>query len=146
MLGASESDSRASGLGIRSHARKFFPRNLDRISTFDEDPVMSSPQKLDKAEIEAAIQALSPAWKLNTQGRLEAEFRFKTFPEAFSFMTRIAFEAERMDHHPDWFNSYNRVKIELMTHDAGCVTEKDLVLARKISAISWIPSGGAAHG
>lgn len=97
---------------------------------------MSSAKKLSVQEVNAAIQEM-PSWKLNAQGRLESEFKFKTFPEAFSFMTRVAFEAERMDHHPDWSNSYNRVRVELTTHDAGGVTEKDLTLARKISAIDW---------
>ena len=97
---------------------------------------MTPTQKLSAQEIAARTQDL-PLWKLNAQNRLESEFKFKTFPEAFSFMTRVAFEAERMDHHPDWSNSYNRVKIELTTHDAGGVTEKDVELARRISAISW---------
>src|SRR4051812_25747158 len=98
---------------------------------------MTPSKKLSHPEIAAAVENLRP-WRFNAEQKLEAEFKFKTFPEAFSFMTRIAFEAEKMDHHPDWSNSYNRVKIELTTHDAGGVTEKDLELARRISAISWI--------
>lgn len=98
---------------------------------------MTSNQKLTAREIEVAMQSLPSPWKLNSQHKLEAEFRFRSFPEAFSFMTRVAFEAERMDHHPDWSNSYNRVRIELMTHDAGGITEKDLALARMVSAINW---------
>ncbi len=76
-------------------------------------------------------------WKTNSQGKLEREFTFNKFPEAFSFMTRVAFEAEHMNHHPDWFNSYNRVRITLFTHDEGSVTEKDYELARRIDAINW---------
>ncbi len=82
-------------------------------------------------------QATPSHWQTNTQGELEKEFVFQTFPEAFSFMTRVAFEAERMNHHPDWANSYNRVRIRLMSHDAGKVTEKDQELARRIDAIDW---------
>lgn len=92
---------------------------------------------LSVTEINEALRAL-PAWKLNEQGKLEAAFKFKTFPEAFSFMTRVAFEAEKMDHHPDWSNSYDRVRVELTTHDAGGITGLDVELARKISAISWV--------
>jgi 4a-hydroxytetrahydrobiopterin dehydratase len=97
---------------------------------------MAPTPTLTSQEITTGLQDLR-SWKLNSQNRLEAEFKFKNFAEAFSFMTRIAFEAEKMDHHPDWSNSYNRVKIELVTHDSGGVTEKDLKLARKISAINW---------
>jgi 4a-hydroxytetrahydrobiopterin dehydratase len=97
---------------------------------------MAPTPTLTSQEITTGLQDLR-GWKLNSQNRLEAEFKFKNFAEAFSFMTRIAFEAEKMDHHPDWSNSYNRVKIELVTHDSGGLTEKDLKLARKISAINW---------
>jgi 4a-hydroxytetrahydrobiopterin dehydratase len=61
---------------------------------------------------------------------------FKTFSEAFAFMTRVALEAEKMDHHPLWTNVYNKVEIWLSTHDAGdTVTEKDRKLAKKIDAL-----------
>ena len=59
-------------------------------------------------------------------------FKFKSFIEAFGFMTRVALHAEKMDHHPEWFNVYGRVEILLSTHDAGGVTERDLELARRI--------------
>ena len=57
-------------------------------------------------------------------------FRFKDFAEAFGFMTRIAIIADKMDHHPEWFNVYNRVDVTLTTHDAGGVTQKDVDLAK----------------
>jgi 4a-hydroxytetrahydrobiopterin dehydratase len=65
--------------------------------------------------------------------KLVREFKFKDFIEAFGFMTKVAFEAEKMGHHPNWSNVYNTVSIELTTHDAGnTVTEKDRKLAAKI--------------
>ncbi|MFZ9299344.1 MAG: 4a-hydroxytetrahydrobiopterin dehydratase [Chitinophagaceae bacterium] len=67
---------------------------------------------------------------------LYRKFVFSNFSEAFAFMTRVAIEAEKMDHHPKWQNVYNTVEIWLSTHDAGnVVTEKDNVLARKIDAL-----------
>lgn len=67
---------------------------------------------------------------------LVAEFVFKNFVEAFAFMTRVAFEAEAMNHHPEWSNVYNRVSIRLTTHDAGnTITDNDRQLADKISAL-----------
>lgn len=67
---------------------------------------------------------------------LNKKFKFQNFSEAFAFMTRVALEAEKMDHHPIWTNTYNEVEISLSTHDAGdVVTEKDKKLAKKIDAI-----------
>ena len=67
---------------------------------------------------------------------LYKQFKFQNFSEAFAFMTRVALEAEKMDHHPKWTNIYNQVEIWLSTHDAGdIVTEKDHKLAKKIDAI-----------
>ncbi|MEM8555419.1 MAG: 4a-hydroxytetrahydrobiopterin dehydratase [Pseudomonadota bacterium] len=61
-------------------------------------------------------------------------YKFAGFPEAMAFMTRNAFHAEAQDHHPEWFNVYNRVEVKLTTHDAGGVTEKDITLARAMEA------------
>ena len=92
---------------------------------------------LDSAEISAALTAL-PGWAFEGDA-LAKTFKFGSFREAMSFMVRVAFEAETMDHHPDWTNVYNRVAIRLNTHDAGGkVTAKDVELAKKIQAISWV--------
>ena len=74
-------------------------------------------------------------WK-EENNKLVKEFEFKNFSAAFAFMTRVAIEAEKMNHHPLWENVYNRVKISLSTHDAGdVVTEKDKELANKIDGL-----------
>lgn len=70
------------------------------------------------------------------EGYLYREFRFASFVEAFGFMTSVALIAERMNHHPDWSNVYNVVRIRLTTHDAGGITDKDIALASAISALT----------
>ena len=98
-------------------------------------PMASQP--LTPAEITAALPAL-PGWTCESDA-LAKEFKFGSFKEALSFMVRVGFEAEAMDHHPDWTNIYNRVAIRLNTHDAGGkVTAKDVALAKKIQALSWV--------
>ncbi len=74
-------------------------------------------------------------WK-ETNNKLIRTFEFKDFVEAFAFMTKVAFFAEKMNHHPTWSNTYNTVSIELSTHDAGnTVTDKDWDLAKKIDKL-----------
>lgn len=71
-----------------------------------------------------------------TDNKLYRKFKFKDFSEAFAFMTRVALEAEKADHHPTWTNTYNSVEIWLNTHDAGdVVTEKDLKLSKAIDKL-----------
>jgi 4a-hydroxytetrahydrobiopterin dehydratase len=92
--------------------------------------------KLTDADRAAALAAL-PDWTYDaTTGSIARSFKFKTFSEAFAFMTRVALAAERAGHHPDWSNSYNKVEITLSTHDAGGVTEKDVALAKAIDGIA----------
>lgn len=83
---------------------------------------------LTESEIHAALADL-PGWRYKG-GRLRAEFRFADFAQAFGFMARCAIHAEHLNHHPDWRNVYNRVEVELYTHDADAVTSRDLHLAR----------------
>ena len=72
----------------------------------------------------------------NDNNVLYKKFEFKNFSEAFAFMTRVAIEAEKMDHHPKWTNVYNKVEIWLTTHDAGnVITDKDTKLAEKIDGL-----------
>ena len=88
-------------------------------------------QKLTEQEIQQRLQQL-PNWELKDNG-IVAAFQFKDFKEAFMIMSRIAFEAEAQHHHPEWFNVYNKLTIRLSTHDAGGVTQKDLILAKFIN-------------
>jgi 4a-hydroxytetrahydrobiopterin dehydratase len=78
-----------------------------------------------------------PGWA-EAKGRdgFTKTFQFKSFSQAWAFMTRVALVAEKMDHHPEWTNVYGRVDVTLTTHSAGGVTEKDLVLARKMEQFS----------
>lgn len=68
-------------------------------------------------------------------GRLRRELRFADFSEAFAFMTRVALLAEKADHHPDWSNSWDTVRIELVSHDVGAVTDRDRSLAAAINRL-----------
>ncbi len=96
---------------------------------------MSRP--LSAEEMTSAFVNL-PGWVLECDA-LTKTFKFRSFPEAMSFMMRVAFEANELDHHPDWTNVYNRVAIRLSTHDAGSrVTAKDVELATRIDRISWV--------
>jgi 4a-hydroxytetrahydrobiopterin dehydratase len=92
---------------------------------------------LTAAEITAGLGAL-PGWAFEN-GALAKTYTFGNFREAMGFMVRVGFEAEALNHHPEWTNVYNRVAIRLNTHDAGGkVTAKDFELAKKISAIAWV--------
>lgn len=94
---------------------------------------MGSIQKLSEAEVAAALPRI-PGWSVEA-GKLHRELRFADFVEAFGFMTRLALIAEKRDHHPEWQNVYNRVVIDLTTHDAGGITERDVALAEAANAI-----------
>ena len=88
-------------------------------------------------EIEQACATL-PGWS-HAGDTLTKTFTFGSFREAIAFMVRVAFDAEALNHHPDWINVYNRVVVRLNTHDAGGkVTAKDIELARRIQAVSWV--------
>jgi 4a-hydroxytetrahydrobiopterin dehydratase len=93
---------------------------------------------LSAEDIQSQLQTLNSAGAAEVQwslvaGKLHAEFVFPSFVEAFAFMTAMALVAERMNHHPEWFNVYNRVRVDLTTHDAGGLTGLDFELARAMS-------------
>ncbi|MCG9127958.1 4a-hydroxytetrahydrobiopterin dehydratase [Candidatus Poribacteria bacterium] len=93
-----------------------------------------SRKKLSDAEIQKKLEDLN-GWSIE-DGKLHKEFQFKDFISAFGFMTQLALVAESMNHHPEWFNVYNRVTIDMSTHDAGGITELDFKFAETADAIS----------
>ena len=90
-------------------------------------------KKLSESDIETRLLRL-PEWEYYDNA-IHAEFEFENFKDCFSAMSRIAFECEALNHHPDWTNVYNNLSISLSTHDAGGVTEKDFKLAQAIESI-----------
>jgi 4a-hydroxytetrahydrobiopterin dehydratase len=89
--------------------------------------------KLTQQEIDTRLTAL-PNWSV-VDGKLHRELKFVDFVHAFGFMTQVAIVAERSDHHPEWSNVYNRVVIDLTTHDAGGLSSRDFELATAIDAL-----------
>jgi 4a-hydroxytetrahydrobiopterin dehydratase len=89
--------------------------------------------KLSRPEVEAGLSRLV-GWSL-VKGNLHRKFEFKDFTQAFGFMKKVALAADKMDHHPDWSNAYNKVTIDLSTHSAGGLTKNDFELAAKIQKI-----------
>ena len=87
-------------------------------------------EKLAGAERQSALAALAGWQEVAGRDAIAKTYRFGDFTEAFAFMTRVALIAEKMDHHPEWFNVYNRVEVTLATHDAGGLTRRDITLAQ----------------
>jgi 4a-hydroxytetrahydrobiopterin dehydratase len=92
-----------------------------------------APAKLSEEQISAELKRLG-GWSV-VNGNLRRVFEFKDFSQAFAFMTRVALAAEKMDHHPDWSNVWNKVTIDLSTHSAGGLTKNDFDLAAKVQQI-----------
>ena len=93
----------------------------------------------EKLTGEARREALAalPAWsEVEDRDAITREYKFADFNEAFGWMARVALAAEKMDHHPEWFNVWNRVEVTLSTHDAGGLTERDTALARIMDTLA----------
>ena len=89
---------------------------------------------LTAEELPVALASL-PGWEVQ-EGKLHKRFKFKDFVTAMGWMVSVALEAEKLDHHPDWCNSWNKVRVDLWTHSAGAITELDVALARKMNALA----------
>lgn len=91
-------------------------------------------EKLTADQLAAALKQL-PGWELKND-KLRRELKFKNFVEAWGFMTQAAMLAEQMDHHPEWFNVYSKVIIDLTTHEANGISQRDIELAKKMDKIA----------
>ena len=89
--------------------------------------------KLSEEQIKKELANL-PGWSI-LNGKLHKDFVFKDFIEAFGFMSTAALHIEKMNHHPEWFNVYNKIKVDLTTHDAGGITLNDINLARILNSL-----------
>lgn len=91
--------------------------------------------RLTDAQRDEALKNL-PGWALSEDGlAIEIALEFGDFNEAFGFMTRVAIHADKADHHPEWFNVYNKVRVRLTTHDAGGLSQRDVAMAQFIDGI-----------
>lgn len=89
--------------------------------------------RLSSEQISEQLKNL-PGWTVKEE-KLHRNFEFEDFNQAFGFMTRAAMHIEKMNHHPEWFNVYNKVTVELTTHDAGGITENDIGLAKILNSL-----------
>jgi len=89
--------------------------------------------RLSSDEITKELKDL-PGWSVKDE-KLHKDFEFDSFNEAFGFMARAAMEIEKINHHPEWFNVYNRLSVDLMTHDVGGITKNDIHLARILNSL-----------
>lgn len=89
---------------------------------------------LSKAEVDEALESLE-GWRAE-EGRLQRTFEFGDFSEALAWMVRAGIEAEKLDHHPDWSNSWNKVEVQLQTHSIDALSELDVKLARKMNELA----------
>lgn len=95
-------------------------------------------EKMTNTEISKALENLEN-WSINeSQNAIHKQFKFKNFSQAWAFMSRAALLAEKMNHHPEWFNVYNRVDVTLNTHDVGGLSELDFKMARLMDKFSQI--------
>ena len=90
--------------------------------------------RLSSEQISEELKNL-PGWSIKEE-KLHRDFEFEDFNQAFGFMTRAAMHIEKMNHHPEWFNVYNKLTVDLMTHDAGGITQNDVELAKILNSLA----------
>jgi 4a-hydroxytetrahydrobiopterin dehydratase len=95
---------------------------------------MATRRLLEPAELRKSLRTLS-GWK-KAKGKLHKEFKFGDFRKAFGFMKKVAVAANALDHHPEWFNVYNKVTVDLVTHDLGGISTFDVLLAQKMNGFA----------
>lgn len=100
-----------------------------------------SPQPLTGVERAKALRELSGWTEAKGRDAITKTFQFKSFNQAWSWMSRVALHAEKTDHHPEWCNVYGRVEVTLSTHSAGGVTDLDVALAKKMDQYAGTPGG-----
>ena len=103
-------------------------------------------EKLSASARTSALAKLAGWHEVANRDAITKKFVFKDFNEAFGFMARVALVAEKLDHHPEWFNVYNKVEVTLATHDAGGVTQKDIDLAVAMDGYAAMSGQGATRG
>ncbi|XP_018600015.1 pterin-4-alpha-carbinolamine dehydratase 2-like isoform X1 [Scleropages formosus] len=123
-----------SSTALHCPVSKFFSAQLLRNSS----KMALDSHWLTSAEREQLVMELKATGWIEVEGRdaLYKELGFKTFNQAFGFMSRVALEAEKLNHHPEWFNVYNKVQITLTTHDCGGLSKKDIKLAKFIDKVA----------
>ena len=95
---------------------------------------MATKRLLSPAELQTFLKTQT-GWK-KSKGKLHREYKFGTFVKAFAFMKKVAITAEAMNHHPEWFNVYNKVSVDLVTHDLGGISTFDVILAEKMNGLA----------
>jgi 4a-hydroxytetrahydrobiopterin dehydratase len=91
------------------------------------------PERLSEDQIQAELKNLS-GWTIK-DGKLHKDFVFDDFVDAFGFMSKASLHIERLNHHPEWFNVYNKLSVDLTTHDAGGITQNDVALAKVLNSL-----------
>ncbi|TGZ52444.1 Pterin-4-alpha-carbinolamine dehydratase 2 [Temnothorax longispinosus] len=118
--------------------RVFGQKNFDRVLNWDVQNPWASPSAVKNLN-----PLLSTGWTVQAnRDAIYKEFVFKNFNEAFGFMTRVALQAEKMDHHPEWFNVYNKVNVTLSSHDVNGLSQRDVKLATFIDKAATSTSTG----
>jgi 4a-hydroxytetrahydrobiopterin dehydratase len=138
IIPSSPSTSAAAAAKVFSHL--FFQQQQRRFISFSSISLVIDTKKKMSLNEEQRNESLQPllknGWKMvEDRDAIKKHLEFKDFNEAFAFMTRVALKAEKMDHHPEWFNVYNKVDITLSSHDVNGLSDRDIRLARFIDTL-----------